>query len=52
LEASTAEPYDDLLEEINVAQAINALAADVNHKIISTPIVDIPDLQRIDQLEE
>jgi hypothetical protein len=37
---------------MKAAQAIAALAADVKHKLVGTPIVDISDLQRIDQLEE
>ena len=52
LAVTTVEPYDDLLQEIKAAQAIDALAADVKHKIVGTPIVDIPDLQPIDELEE
>jgi hypothetical protein len=52
LAATPIEPYDDLLQEIKAAQAIDALAADVKHKIVGTPNVDIPDLQRIDELEE
>jgi hypothetical protein len=31
---------------------MEALAANVKHRIIGTAIVDIPDLQRIDQLEK
>jgi hypothetical protein len=49
---NTVEPYDDLLQEINTAEAIDALAADVKRRIVGTPIIDIPDLQRIDALEE
>jgi hypothetical protein len=45
------EPYDDLLQEIKTAQAIDALAADVMRRIVGTSIVDIPDLQRIHELE-
>ena len=52
LVATTVEPYDDLLQEIKTAQAIDVLAADVKHRIVGTPIFDIPDLQRIDELEE
>jgi hypothetical protein len=52
LAATTVEPYDDHLQQINAAQAIDALAADVEHRIVGTPIVDIPDLQRIDDSEE
>jgi hypothetical protein len=48
----TVEPYDDLLQEIKTAQAIDGLAADVKHRIVGTQIVDIPDLQRIDESEE
>jgi hypothetical protein len=50
--ATTVEPYDDLLQEINAAQAIDALAADLKCRIVGTPIVDIADLQRIDKLKE
>jgi hypothetical protein len=50
--ATTVEPYDDLLQEIKAAQAIDALAADVKRRIVGTPIVDIADLQRIDELQE
>jgi len=52
LATTTVEPYDDLLQEIKTAQAIDALGADVKCRIVSTPIVDIPDPQRIDELEE
>jgi len=52
LATNTVEPYDDLLQEIKTAQAIDALAAYVKRRIVGTPIVDIPDLQRIDELEE
>lgn len=52
LAAYTVEPYNDLLEELKTAQAIGALAADVKYRIVGTPIVNIPDLQRINELEE
>jgi len=52
LETNTVEPCDDLLQEIKTAQAIDVLAADVKRRIVGTPIVNIPDLQRIDELEE
>jgi len=52
LATNTIEPYDDLLQETKTAQAIDVLAADVKRRIVGTPIVDIPDLQRIDELEE
>jgi len=52
LVTNTVEPYDDLLQEIKTAQAINAFAADMKWRIVGTPIIDIPDLQRIDELEE
>jgi hypothetical protein len=52
LAATTVKPYEDLLQEIKTALAIDALAADVKHRIVGTPIVNIPELQRIDKLEE
>jgi len=52
LPTNTVAPYDDLHQKIITAHAIDALAADVKRSIVSTPIVDIPDLQRIDELEE
>jgi hypothetical protein len=52
LVATTVEPYHDLLQEIKTAQAIDVLVADVKHRIVGTPIVDITDLLRIDELEE
>jgi len=52
LGTTTVEPYDDLLQENKTAQAIDALVADVKRRIVVTPIVDIPDLQRIDDQEE
>jgi hypothetical protein len=52
LAATTIELYNDLLQGINTAQAIDMLAADLNPRIVGTPIVDIPDMERIDQLEE
>jgi phosphoserine phosphatase len=45
LAATTVEPYEDLLQEIKPAHAIDALAADVKHKIVGTPIIYISDLQ-------
>jgi len=44
LAATTVEPYDDLLQEIKTAQAIDPFAAEVKHRIVGTPIDDIPDL--------
>jgi len=52
LATTTVEPYDDLLQEINTAQAIDALAAEMKRRIVGTPIVDIPDLERIEEPEE
>ena len=49
---TTVEPCDDLLQVIKTAQAIDVLATNVKCRIVGTPIVDIPDLQRIDELEE
>jgi hypothetical protein len=51
LATNTVELYDDHLQKIKTAQAIDALAADMKCWIVGTPIIDIPDLQRIDQLE-
>jgi hypothetical protein len=48
----TVELYDDLFQEIKTAQAIDTLAADMKCRIVGTQITDIPDLQRIDELEE
>ena len=50
--ATTIEQYNDILQEIKTAQAIDELAANVKHRIVGTPIVDIPDLQITDELEE
>ena len=47
--ATPVEPYDDLLQEIKAGQAIHPVPADVKHRIIGTPIVDIHDLQIIEQ---
>jgi len=44
--AATVEPYDDLLPAIKTAQASDSLAADVNHRIVGTPMVGLPDLPR------
>jgi hypothetical protein len=52
LASNTVESYDDLLQEIKTAQAIDPLGADVKSRILSTPMIDIPDRQRIDELEE
>jgi hypothetical protein len=49
---TTVEPYNDLLQEIKTAQPIDALAAERKHRIFDTPLFDIPDLRRIDELEE
>jgi hypothetical protein len=51
LAATTVELYDDHLPGIQTAQAIDTLAADVKHRILQTPIVNSPYLQRIDELE-
>jgi hypothetical protein len=50
LATTTVEPIDDHLQEINPAQVIDALVADVKRRIVGTPIVDIPNLERIDEL--
>ena len=52
LATNTVVPYDDLLQEIKTAQAIDALAANVKCWIVGTPIVNISNLQRIEELEE
>jgi hypothetical protein len=52
LATNTVELYDDLLQEIKTAQAIDVLAANMKRRIVGTPIVNIPDLRRIDELEE
>jgi len=44
--AATVEPYDDLLPAIKTAQASDSLAADVNRRIVGTPMVGLPDLPR------
>jgi hypothetical protein len=49
---TTIELYDGLLEGIKTPQAIDVLAADGKSKIVSTPIVNILDFKRIDELEE
>jgi len=52
LGTTAVEPYDDLLQEMETAQAIQALAADVKRRIVGTPNVDIPDQERINEPEE
>ena len=52
LATNAVELYDDLLQEIKTAQTIDALAADVKRRIVLTPIIDIPDLQTIDYVED
>jgi len=52
LATTTVEPYNDLLQEMETAQAIHALAADVKRRIVGTPNVDIPDQERINEPEE
>jgi hypothetical protein len=52
LATTRIEPYDDLFQEIITAQAINIFAAQVRHGIVRTPIFDIPDLHRMDELEK
>jgi len=52
LATTTVEPYDDFHQEINSAKAMDALAVDVKRMIVGTPIVDIHDLKRIEELEE
>jgi len=51
LATSTIELYDDLLQGIKTAQAIDALAAEVHNRIVGTQIVNIPDLQRVYESE-
>jgi hypothetical protein len=48
--AASVEPYDNLLPAIQTAQSSDLLAADVNRRIIGTPMVGLPDLAR--QAEE
>jgi hypothetical protein len=50
--ATTVEPYDGLVQEIKTAQAIDTMCAEVKTRIFGTLIVDIPDLPRIEELEE
>ena len=52
LVTTTVELYHDLLQEIKTAHAIDKSAADVKFRITGTPIVDIPDQERIDVFEE
>jgi len=52
LATTTVELSDEFLQEIKTPQAIDALAADVKHRIVDTQIVDITDLQWIDESEE
>jgi hypothetical protein len=49
---NTIEPYDHHPQKITTAQAVDALAADVNRRIVGTPIVLISDLQRMNELED
>jgi len=49
---TTAEPYINRRQEIKTAQVIDALAADVKRRIVGTAIVNVPDLQRLDQLHQ
>jgi len=44
--AATVIPYDDLLPAIRTAQTSDSLAADVNRRIVGTPMVGLPDLPR------
>jgi len=44
--ATTVDPYDDLLPAITTAQASDSLAADVNRRIVGTPIVGLSELPR------
>jgi hypothetical protein len=52
LATNTVEPYNFLLQEIKRSQAIDPSGADMKRRIVGTPIVHIPDLLRIDELEE
>jgi len=52
LATTTVEQYDELLLEIETAQAIDTSAVDVIRKTVGTPIVDTPDLHMIDSLDE
>jgi hypothetical protein len=52
LAATTIDPDYDRLQAINTTQPIHALAADVKHRFVGTPMVDITDLKRIDKMEE
>lgn len=52
LATNTVVPYDHDHLKITPAQVMKSLAADVNCRIVGTPILDIPALQRIDELEE
>jgi hypothetical protein len=52
LSTSTSVLFNDLLQEIITAQAIDVVAAYVKRRIVGFLNVDIPDLQRIDKLKE
>jgi len=46
------KPYHDLIEEINRVRSVNVLAVDLKDMVVSTPKVDLADLERIDELDE
>jgi len=52
LATTNTEWYNDLHDEINTDKAINFLAADVKPRTVGTPIVNIHDLLRMDELDE
>jgi hypothetical protein len=52
LATNTVELCNNLLQEIKTSQVIDPSGADMKRRIVGNPIVHIPDLQRIDELEE
>jgi hypothetical protein len=52
MQTTTIERYDDLLQQIKSSRAIKKLAGDVMHRVLSISIMYIPNLQRIQELEE
>jgi hypothetical protein len=52
LPITTIQPYNNPLNDIKPATVIDALVADVKRLIVATPLANIPQLERIADLEE
>jgi hypothetical protein len=52
LQPTFLEPYEDLVQDLTTAEAIDLLVADLKRRIVSTPSINTPNRQRMEKREE